>query len=500
MPVVIDPRTPCIIGVAQRTWHLSGDEQAPEPLAMWAELCRDAVADSGSSHDVLGAVGSLQIVNCISWPYDDPCRRLSEELGITPPHTHYSGMGGTTPQRLIDHTVEHFLAGDLEVALMCGAEALDTRRRLKRAGERPAWSHRSPEPPGLDPSLTWLPTEITHAVFQAYLTFAVRDIARRAHRGTDPERHRAEIGALLAPMTDVAAANPHAWFQQRHTAAELTTPSPTNRMVSFPYTKNTVAIMDVDMASATLLTTHAAADRMGVPGDRRVYLRGWAAGNDAVSLAQHPELWRSPAMAATFAEALRCAGMGVDDVEHIDLYSCFASSVSFACDALGLAPDDPRGLTVTGGLPFSGGPASNYLGHSLATMVEQLRADAGSTGLISGVGMHMTNHVAAVYSTTPGAIVRPDDAPAPTTVPVLDDHVGPATVAAYSVLHGRDGVATSALLVCDVEGGARCYAHAEDGDLLAALETEEWVGRTVELRAETGTDGGAGRNVATAAS
>ena len=502
MSATIDPRALCIIGAAQRTWHLTGDDQAPEPLAMQAEICRAAVADCGSTHDILGAVGSLQIVNCMSWPYDDPCARLAEELSITPPHTHYSGLGGTTPQQLINHTAAHFQAGDLDVALMCGAEALDTKRRLKRAGERPAWSHRSPEPPARDPSLSWLPTEVAHEVFQAYLTFAVRDIARRAHRGTEPARHLAEIGALLAPMTDVAAANPHAWFPQRHTADQLMTSTTANRMVSYPYTKHTMAIMDVDMASATLLATHAAADRMGVPVDRRVYLRGWASANDAVSVAEHPELWRSPAMEFTFAEALHMAGVGIDGVAYLDLYSCFASSVSFACDALGLRTDDPRGTTVTGGLPFSGGPASNYLGHSLATMTDRLRSDPDSLGLVSGVGMHMTNHVAAVYSTAPGPSTPPAEEPppgplTPAALPIVDSHTGPATIAAYSVLHDRDGdgAAGSALLVCDIDTGARCYARVTDADLLGELEAEEWVGRTVEILA-----GDRGVNVATAAS
>ncbi len=89
-------------------------------------------------------------------------------------------------------------------------------------------------------------------------------------------------------------------------------------------------------------------------------------------VAGHPELWRSPAMAAAAGAALSGAGIGVDDVAHLDLYSCFASSVCFALDALGIGEDDPRAaaVTVTGGLPYHGGPGSNYMTHSLAAMAE----------------------------------------------------------------------------------------------------------------------------------
>ena len=126
-----------------------------------------------------------------------------------------------------------------------------------------------------------------------------------------------------------------------------------------------------------------------------------------------------------------------------------------------------RGLTVTGGLPYHGGPGSGYLVHAIAKLADVLRADPGAYGAVSGVGMHMTKHVYGVYSTTPGALAPPDtaavqrDLDANTPVPVVPEHAGDATVVAYSVVHGRDGSPESALLVCDVGGGARTYARLD---------------------------------------
>src|SRR5207237_5855907 len=148
--------------------------------------------------------------------------------------------------------------------------------------------------------------------------------------------------------------------------------------------------MDVDMAAALVVTSHEKADALGVPAERRVYLRGWCYATDPVYVAEHEPVWASPAMEAASAEALRVAGVGVDDLAHLDLYSCFGSSVNFALDALGLPADDPRGVTVTGGLPFAGGAGSDYMTHSIAALTDVLRADPGSVGLVSGVGMHMT--------------------------------------------------------------------------------------------------------------
>jgi acetyl-CoA C-acetyltransferase len=286
----------------------------------------------------------------------------------------------------------------------------------------------------------------------------------------------------------VAAANPqHAWFPIARTGAEISTATPDNRMVAYPYTKLMTSIMDVDMSAALLLASAERADALGIPEAKRVYLRGFGYAEDPAHVADHPDLWRSPAMVAASSAALAGAGIGVDDVAHFDLYSCFASSVNFAQDALGLAEDDPRGVTQTGGLPYHGGPGSNYMTHSLAAMAETLRADPGTFGVTSGVGMHMQKHAYGVWSTEPGDGVPA--AAASTAVPaaptlIVESPEGSAIVATYSVLHGRDGGPESAMLVCDLPGGGRCYAKL-DGDLLEA-ETDELIGRTVSL---TPTDG-----------
>jgi acetyl-CoA C-acetyltransferase len=268
-----------------------------------------------------------------------------------------------------------------------------------------------------------------------------------------------------------------------------------------------VAIMDVDMAAAVIVASHERADALGVPQDQRVYLRGWAYATDPVYVAEHREMWRSPAMKAASDEALRCAGAGVDDVAHLDLYSCFASSIEFARDALGIRADDSRKISVTGGLPYHGGPGSGYMTHSIAQMVRELRADPGSKGLVSGVGMNMTKHAFAVYSTEPGTVTLPDTERVQRaldeagTVAIAETCDGDGTVAAYSVVHGRGGEPEWALLVCDVADGARAYARSTEPELLAAAESEELVGRRVRMKS-TAADlptGAGHRNLATLA-
>ena len=492
MPV--DPQTPCLVGVAQTTVH-PGHGPAPEPLEMWAEVASRAAADAqADTSRLLSSVGSVQVLYCQSWPYDDPAARLSARLGIAPRHQLYSGIGGTTPQKLVIRAATAIAAGETDVALVVGGEALETVRQAKKAGERPQWSFRDPEKKPFPFEAPFHPVEVAHEVFQAWLTFAVFDVARRHHLGIEPDAYRHALGELLAPMTEVAATNPYAWFPEKRSAAELIAVAPDNRLVGYPYTKAMVSIMDVDMAAGLVLTSHAKADELGVPRDRRVYLRGWGDASDPVYVAEHEPLWASPAMAVASAEALRMAGQDIDEVAHLDLYSCFASSVAFACDALGLQTDDARGLTVTGGLPFAGGPGSGYMLHSIATMVDVLRRDPGSIGLVSGVGMHMTKHAFGVYSTVPpiGRLEPSDETEVQRRVDVgarraiTATYSGTADVAAYSVIHDRTGAAVGALAVCDLPDGSRTYGRADDPALLTDMERQEWVGTTVTMTSAAG--------------
>lgn len=445
-----DPRTPCLIGAARRTWR--GGE-APEPLEMWATVAADAAADARAP-SALGSVGEIDVVFCQSWRYDDPTRWLAELLGAAPSAARESPMGGAIPLDLVGEAASSMLSGALDLALVVGGEALATRRRLTQ----PRWSH-----PDLSPRpwpIVMDPLELRHGIYQAYTTFALLDSARRIRRGVALEDHRHDLGNLLAPLSAVAAAQPeHAWFPLRRAPDELTIASPSNRMVSTPYTKLMTAVMDVDMAAAVLLATEARADALGVPRERRVYLRGWGRASEPRALAARPEPWRSPAMEHAMGAAL--GSVAPDAVAHLDLYSCFASSLAFATDALAIAPGDPRPLTVTGGLPYHGGPGSNYATHALAAMASVLREDPGSLGLVTGVGMHMEHHSATLWSTTPMPVARPEPPGALASLAVEERPAGNGVVAAFSTVLGRDRPPWTALL-CELPGGTRCYARLLD--------------------------------------
>jgi acetyl-CoA C-acetyltransferase len=475
---VSDPRALCVIGVAQHTVRPPGP--APEPLDSWEQVARAAAEDAGVP-DLLSSLDSIQVVYCQSWSYDEPTGRLADRLGASPKHQLYSGIGGTIPQVLVSQIAEAMQRGDLDSALIVGAEALATKKALKRAGERPNWSHRETE----RSAFPWTPppaVELAHEVFQAWETFPLWDTARRAARGTDLPTYSQEMAAVMAAMTPRAAANPYAWRPVALSADQVGSATPDNRYVGWPYTKHEVSVMDVDMAAALLVTTVEKADALGIPEERRVHLASSSYAEDPAGIAERADMAASTAMRITGTTALLAAGIALDDVTCFDLYSCFPSSLTLACDALGLDPLDPRGLSVTGGLPYAGGPGSGYLLHGIAAAVDRLRTEGGHA-FMTGVGMHMQKHVAAVYRAEPGwtatlPVQDEVDRQQP-RLPLVDSYTGEASVAAYTVAHDRQAP-QNALLVLDVPGG-RTLARVHEPELLADAESRELVGGTVKV-------------------
>ena len=474
----------CIVGTARHTWHRS-DEPSPEPLAMWEQVARQAIDDIGTSADVARELDHLGVVHTQSWNYDDPVGRLRGRLGSHAPSGEYSIIAGTSPQRMIDQAASAMVRGEIESALIVGAEAQATLRRLEAAGEIPDWSHPDPSPQRIEEMFAdwYLPTEINHGVLPAWMTFALLSQARWAALDARPQDRHAMFEQLAA-LSSIAAGSEHAWNPTAHSAERLATPTPDNRPIATPFTKLTTAFPFVDMAAANVVVTDATADRWGVPEDRRVYLRGWGFARDASHLAAREDLTGSPAMRIAMADALSMASMDTAEIDVFDLYSCFGSAVQFARDALEIPDDDIRPVSLTGGLPFHGGPGSNYMNHSISALVDDLRADPGRTGMVTGIGMHMMKHVVGIWSSAPGSTplssesrplaLVPDEEP--TARKVLDVVDSSVTIDAACALFDRDAIASSVIAVCSLDDGSRCYARSDDADVIDAVVADEWVG------------------------
>lgn len=486
LPPHVDPRTPVVVGVGQ---HLVRDGEAHEPAAMMAEAVQLAAADAGlaslaASAEVIAAVPTF------SWRYRDPGRIVADRVGADGAATWTVTVGGNSPQMLLNRLAVAISRGELELGVLCGAESGRTRNLAKQRGEELDWTRQ-----GDDVHADWQddapflmahPVEVERGILMPTQCYPLFENALWHDSGRTLDEHLAVVGEMWAGFSQVAARNPHAWQQQAFTAEQITAPSADNRMVCFPYTKRMVSNPMVDMASGLIVCSAGRAAELGIARDRWVFLHAGTDGTDR-KMSERQDFVSSASIGVAGRRVLELAGTDIDSVAHLDLYSCFPSAVQLALRELAIPID--RQLTVYGGLSFAGGPWNNPVGHALASMVDVLREDPGSLGLVTANGGIVDKHAFGVLSTEPptGGFrhERPQDEIDQAGSRAVDgDHRGPARLETWTVVHERDGSRTRAICACLTPDGARTWAFCEDEDTMARFEVEDVTGLELQIDAE----------------
>jgi acetyl-CoA C-acetyltransferase len=484
---------PVLVGAGQITDRPADPREGLEPLALMEAAARRAFDDAAMGAAALAAVDTVAVVTNVFHDYGDTARMLARRLGLQPARTILSTWGGNTPQSLLSHLCDEIAAGRAEVALLAGAEAFQTMRALGKAGIPSPWTPPSaravPRWGEARPGVTEL--EARHGAREAYVSFALFENAFRAARGQSLEAQRSELGTFGERCARIAAENPYAWFRDAKDAATLTSVTPSNRMVAFPYPKYLNAIMEVNQGAALLVASATAARRLGVPEDRLVY--PWAAVDVAELwfLSDRANFHELPGMRRAAHELLASIELNLDQVRHLDLYGCFPIAPRLSAAMLGLDPAAPRPLTVTGALPWFGGPGNDYATHAIAAMMARLRTERDTFGLVHALGWNFTKHALAVYSASPpprgwqraGGETLQAWVESQLRPVVATDPSGPGMLETYTVVHGRDGVPERGVAVGRLDDGRRFVATLpKDGALLQAFEDAEQVGRRGTVR------------------
>ena len=455
------------------------------PVDLMERACQEALADVPG---LRGAIDRLSVVDVMTRSGPAPASELARRVGVDAPVREVSTIGGNTPQWLVNRASTDIAGGRLSVTLIAGAEAIRSSRARRAAGLPPDQGVTDqPADPVVGDDVSGVgPAESAIGLLLPVHVYPMLESVLASRAGHDTPAHRREMGRLLAPFTGVAADNPFAWFPLRRDATEIATPSPGNRIVCEPYTKLMTAFLGSDQGAALVVCSLAAARRAGA-ADRAVFVWSGAEAVDVRFPASRPDLGRSPAIAAAgralFDAASAAAGpgatVGVDDLEWLDIYSCFPSAVEMATVALGIAPGDRRALTVTGGLPYFGGPGNNYTTHAIATMTDLLRhGGPGRLGMATGVGWFVTKHALGVYGSSPppGGFRRGDtttdqsliDASAVETAPEVDEAT-PAVTLAATVARDHQGHPTGAPLIARLPDGRQMALAPADDEVVGAM-------------------------------
>jgi acetyl-CoA C-acetyltransferase len=496
----VSDNTPVIIGVGEFSERIDApDYAALSPVALAAAAAQRAVEDAGGTGvagkiDVIAAIRQFEVSGPGARPpfgaSDNFSRSVARRIGADPRRAVLEVVGGQGPQHLVNEFAHAIAAGEAQVVLLVGSEAISTVRHLATRGETRDWKEAvggQIEDRGFGESRMVDRELVAHGARTPIQVYAIFENARRARQGRDRAAYGLEMGRLFAPFTKVAHDNPHAMSREVYTAEDLATVTGPNRLTADPFPRRMVARDQANQGAALLMTSVGRAREMGVPEDRWVYLWGGADAKERMPL-ERQDLSRSPAATAAVDRALDAAGVSLADIGVLDLYSCFPIAVFNICDGLRLAPDDPRGLTVTGGLPFFGGAGNNYAMHAIAETVRRLRAKPGALGLVGANGGFLSKYSVGVYSTTARDFSPFDSDPLQAEIdawpapPIDQTYAGEAAVETYTIDYS--GPEPKGVIIARTPANARVVAMTppETAEVVADMIANDPLKRAVILR------------------
>ena len=502
----IEDTTPILVGCGDVTDMTTPVEAARSPFDLIADAGRRALDDCGAPAlaPAIDTIAMLRLFADTSFRFatklgtsTNPPRSIATRIGIAPSREIYTWNGGNMPQYLVNWFAEQISRGEMRAAMICGGEALRTQHGAERAGLQGVWN----EDPGGRPELVgeerrgWSDHEDAHGMRAAIAMYPLIENAVRGEKKNDIPTHMRAMGDLFARFAAVAAENPLATRREGYSAERLATVNESNRWIGFPYPRLMNANAFIDQAGALIVTSVGEARRAGVPESKWVFLHGCADGHDHWYLTERDTIARSPCMRAGANKALAMAGKSIGEMDSFDLYSCFPSAVEIACRELGLAEDDARGLTITGGLPYFGGPGNSYVLFSIAEMIRRMRARPKKFGLVTANGNYITKHSWGVYSTTPTQGTWSREAPkvlqaeidALPKAPFTETPSGGATIETYTVMHGKAGPDLGIIIGRETASGRRFIANtAGDVATLMDLQEKEGLGRPGVVKSENG--------------
>ncbi|WP_299980979.1 hypothetical protein [Desulfobacula sp.] len=483
-------RRVAVAGWGQITQPKELNRTPQDPMGLMSKASQRA-AERMESGKVLTDLDGIMVVRTLSHYYTSPARQLAQKLGAAPKFTHVSGIGGNSPQTMINIAAGMIARNELDSVLVVGAEAYVQRDKNSKRVEN-ALFRGIPEDYTGDDLIGSTPLENQHGIEHPIQGFPLFETALWAASGLDLQPYLMKIGKMWSEFSKTAVDHPYAWTKSMKSPGEIITPGPTNRPVAFPYTKFMNSFVTVDQGAAIILMSEETAKKYSQKGRQIVYFLGGGYAQDRQRfMIEKSDFTSSPPLKVAVEKALARSCVPLESLDCFDLYSCFPCAVSIAKKMIGIKEDDPRSLTLTGGLSFFGGPGNNYSLHGVATLAEKISIGEKSNGLVTALGWFMHKHAAGVYGSEPSKgefkdhdvtdqkdCFTGDD-------PIIIKHQvnGPGTIETYTIIYSLDQRPSYAVLYGKTRDNFRFIARTQNHpDIFKQLTLKNRVGQKVNIR------------------
>ena len=468
---------------------ITGDRRPPQEQSEACDLMAQALQKSAEEAGATQLLAMAEMIYCPqgSWGYRDVGKLVATRIGAKRARTVLTGIG-ILQQSMFNKACTAIASGKQEVILIVGGEA---RMRALAGGDQVTETQQSPYTSPdvhLKPRAElWEMIEMLRGIELPAEYYSVMETAFRHHLGISPDAYAESLAKFWCEFSEIAAQNKYSWYPDPIKAESLTTLDAKNSMVAFPYTKKHCSQWNVDQAAGFILCSEQRAKTLGLEPSAWVYPWAGTESNYAPALSRRRYLFRNPAVAIAGKKTLSFSNTTFDELDFIDLYSCFPSAVRIQAAELGLDINKP--WTITGGMRFAGGPLNNYSLQALATLGEKLREKPTSKGLVSNVSGILTKIGFGLWSGKPPpqgfsyADVTQQAARTTELCSLNINATGIGQVSGYTVKfkdnHPKQGIA-----FCDMPDGCRTIVNTSDPKVIDVMLQKEFCGTKLNIKSD----------------
>ena len=445
---------------------------------------KEALSDSGNEL-VKDYIDEIRIPKGF-WRYRDPGKWIARNNNFKNIPTTYVTKIGVLQQNLINEACQKIETGEINASIILGGEARFKQLRAviekkeyfeTKLDENPDFYIKAKEDLYGDEELAEL-----GAMAVGY--YATMETAIRKNDGEGIEEHQNNIALMYEEFSKIASENKDGWLNHPYAKEDILETSKKNKMLAYPYNKLHCTSWNVNQSAAIIICSEELANELEIDNKKRVYPISSSENNHMIAIQQRPKLYESLGMTYAANSINKMIERLDIKLDAYDLYSCFPAAIKMFTKSLELDSEIPK--TVTGSMPYAGGPLNSFVIHSTVKMIQKIRALEVKYGLITGVSGMMTKQSFCVWGKEYKEHFIFDDV---TERAKLDESPielsniseGKGEIIGYTIIEGSENAA-KAVLYLDDEKKHRKVVSSMDKNFINLLMEEEWVGKILKFK------------------
>ena len=459
-------------------------ENLDEALHLMDKAVKEALSDSGNEL-VKDYIDEIRIPKGF-WRYRDPGKWIARNNNFKNIPTTYVTKIGVLQQNLINEACQKIETGEINASIILGGEARFKQLRAviekkeyfeTKLDENPDFYIKAKEDLYGDEELAEL-----GAMAVGY--YATMETAIRKNDGEGIEEHQNNIALMYEEFSKIASENKDGWLNHPYAKEDILETSKKNKMLAYPYNKLHCTSWNVNQSAAIIICSEELANELEIDNKKRVYPISSSENNHMIAIQQRPKLYESLGMTYAANSINKMIERLDIKLDAYDLYSCFPAAIKMFTKSLELDSEIPK--TVTGSMPYAGGPLNSFVIHSTVKMIQKIRSLEVEYGLITGVSGMMTKQSFCVWGKEYREHFIFDDVTERAKLnesPIRLSNIseGKGEIIGYTIIEGNENAA-KAVLYLDDEKKHRKVVSSMDKNFINLLTEEEWVGKILRFK------------------